>query len=114
MAQLVTATQQTDIRPVCNVTFKGDMKVASTHMSVRQLSMNGSVGNSYSSGGSRRGLFQIATGFADIPRIVRIFPELCRQYWAELFCGTLPQYCRRLILQNSTPFLSPVAFRGQS
>ena len=56
MAGLVTVTQQTDIRhlsvtdrhhlPVCDVTFTsqtGDVKV-----SVRKLSMNGSVGNSHS------------------------------------------------------------------
>ena len=99
------------ISPVCDVTFtsqKGDVKVCLYHMPVRQLSMNGwlvTVTQVAEADGCWW-LFQIATGFADIPRIVRIFPELCHQYWAKLFRGTPPQYCRRLSLQNSTPFFS--------
>ena len=68
-------------------------------------------GNIYSKAGSRWWLFQIATGFADIPWIVRIFPELC-QYWGELFRAR-PILLSPDSAKFNTIFLG-VAFGGQS
>ena len=59
---------------------------------MKQLSMNASLLVTVTQMPEADGwwwLFQIATGFADIRRIVRIFRELC-QYWAELF-RTIPR-----------------------
>ena len=64
-----------------------------SHMSVRQLSMNGwlvTVTQVAEADGCWW-LFQIATGFADIPRIVRIFSELC-EYFQNCVTNIGPNY----------------------
>ena len=82
--------------PVCDVTLTsqtGDVKVGSYHMPVRQLSMNGwlvTVTQVAEADGCWW-LFQIATGFADIPRIVRIFLEL-REYFQNCATNIGPNY----------------------